>query len=64
MSRNADILRDSYKNGTVGAIIYTGFITNEKESKNLTTDKYTERLGEGIAQGILSYVDRYILNEK
>lgn len=64
MSRNADILRDSYKNGTVGAIVYTGFITNEKESKNLTTDKYTERLGEGIAQGILSYVDRYILNEK
>lgn len=64
MSRNIDILKDSYSNGAVGAVIYTGFITNEKESKNLTTDKYTEKLAEGIAQGILSYVDKTIHSEK
>lgn len=58
MTRNVDILKDAYKNGTTGAVIYTGFITNEKESKNLTSDKYTEKLGEGIAQGILSYIDK------
>lgn len=58
MGRNIDILKDSYKAGAVGAVIYTGFITNEKESKNLTTSSYTEKLGEGIAQGILSYVDK------
>lgn len=58
MTRNIDILKDAYKNGAVGAVIYTGFITNEKESKDLTNDKYTRKLGEGIAQGILSYVDK------
>ena len=63
MSRNTDILKDAYSNGAVGAVVYTGFITNEKEAKNLTTDKYTEKLGEGIAQGILSYVDK-IQDEK
>lgn len=64
MARNIDILKDSYANGAVGAVVYTGFITNEKESKNLTTDSYTEKLGEGIAQGILSYVDKTINSEK
>ena len=58
MSRNTDILKDSYKAGAVGAVVYTGFITNEKEGKKLTTSSYTEKLGEGIAQGILSYVDK------
>lgn len=58
MGRNIDILNDSYKAGAVGAVIYTGFITNEEESKKLTTPSYTEKLGEGIAQGILSYVDK------
>lgn len=57
MARNTDILIDAYKNGAVGAVVYTGFITNEKESKNLTNKEYTEKLAEGIAQGILSYVD-------
>lgn len=64
MSRDIDILKDSYANGAVGAVVYTGFITNEKESKNLTTDSYTEKLGEGIAQGILSYVDKTINSGK
>ena len=58
MARNTDILKDSYKHGAVGALVYTGFITNESESKKLTTDSYIEKLGEGIAQGILSYVDK------
>lgn len=58
MARNTDILKDSYKNGATGALIYTGFITNESEGKKLTTDSYVEKLGEGIAQGILSYIDK------
>lgn len=58
MSRNIDILKDSYKAGAVSAVIYTGFITSQKESKLLTTPSYTEKLGEGIAQGILSYIDK------
>ena len=64
MTRNTDILKDSYKVGAVGAVVYTGFITNEKESKLLTTPSYTERLGEGIAQGILSYVDKINSSKK
>lgn len=59
MTRNTDILKDSYNSvKAAGAVIYTGFITNEKESKNLTDSKYIEKLSEGIAQGILMYVDK------
>ena len=63
MVRNIDILKDSYTSGAIGAVIYTGFITNKKESANLTSDKYTNKLAEGIAQGILSYVDKKLLED-
>ncbi|SCH18759.1 N-acetylmuramoyl-L-alanine amidase LytC precursor [uncultured Clostridium sp.] len=49
-----DILDES----TVSAImIKCGFITNTEEVKNLTDDKYLDEFTEGIAQGILSYID-------
>lgn len=63
MARNIDILKDSYSSGTVGAVVYTGFITNKKESANLISDNYTTKLAEGIAQGILSYVDNKLLEQ-
>lgn len=58
MARNSDILKDAYDKGAVGALVYTGFITNKKESENLTNKEYLSKLGEGIAQGIMSYVDK------
>lgn len=64
MTRNTDILKDSYSAGAVGAVVYTGFITNEKESKKLTSPDYVEKIGEGIAQGILSYVDKINSSKK
>ncbi|WP_195250753.1 N-acetylmuramoyl-L-alanine amidase [Romboutsia sp. 1001713B170207_170306_H8] len=49
-----DILDES----TVSAImIKCGFITNTEDVKNLTDDKYLDEFTEGIAQGILSYID-------
>jgi N-acetylmuramoyl-L-alanine amidase len=63
MNRNIDILKDSLKEGAYGAVVYTGFITNEEESKKLTNNDYIDKLGEGIAQGILSFIDKKILND-
>ena len=38
-------------------IIKCGFITNPEEEKKLTDDKFINEFTEGIAQGILSYID-------
>lgn len=49
---------DILDKSTVSAImIKCGFITNPEEVKNLTDDKYLDEFAEGIAQGILSYID-------
>lgn len=49
---------DMVKGVTMPAIlIETGFLTNPDEERNLTNDKYQEKLAEGIVQGILSYLD-------
>ncbi|WP_122638471.1 N-acetylmuramoyl-L-alanine amidase [Romboutsia sp. Marseille-P6047] len=49
---------DILDKSTVSAImIKCGFITNTEEVKNLTGDKYLDEFTEGIAQGILSYID-------
>lgn len=39
------------------ASIEVGFITNKDEEKNLTTNSYQDKMADGIAQGILSYID-------
>lgn len=48
------VLRDSHM---PSILIECGFLTNSKEAKNLLTEEYQEGLTEGIAQGILSYLD-------
>lgn len=57
LARNMNILTDS---NVPGAVVNTGFITNKKEGSNLASEKYQLRLAEGISQGILSYIDRYL----
>lgn len=49
------VLRDS---NMPAILIECGFLTNSKEAKNLLTEEYQEVLTEGIAQGILSYLDK------
>ncbi len=39
------------------ALIECGFLTNPEEEKKLLSDSYQNKLAEGIAQGILSYLD-------
>lgn len=39
------------------ALIECGFLTNKEEEKKLLSDIYQNQLAEGIAQGILSYLD-------
>ncbi|MGL5506813.1 MAG: N-acetylmuramoyl-L-alanine amidase family protein [Paraclostridium sp.] len=54
IATNIDLL----KNTTMpSASIEVGFITNEEEEKKLKTNSYQEKMADGIAQGILSYVD-------
>ncbi len=39
-------------------LIEAGFITNPNEAKNLQDEKYQDQLAEGIAQGILAFLDK------
>lgn len=39
------------------ALVEVGFLTNEKDEKNLKSQSYQNKMAEGIAQGILSYID-------
>lgn len=55
LARNMSILKDSI---VPGAVVNTGFITNKKEGTNLASEKYQLRMAEGIAQGIISYIDK------
>lgn len=57
LARNMDIL---LKSDIPGAVVNTGFISNKEEGLNLSSDKYQLRMAEGISQGILSYIDRYL----
>lgn len=57
LARNMDIL---LKSDIPGAVVNTGFISNKEEGTNLASDKYQLRMAEGISQGILSYIDRYL----
>lgn len=57
LARNMDIL---LKSNVPGAVVNTGFISNKEEGTNLSTESYQLRMAEGIAQGILSYIDRYL----
>lgn len=38
-------------------LVECGFLTNDEEAKNLKDEEYQESLAEGIAQGILTYLD-------
>lgn len=57
LARNMEIL---LKSDIPGAVVNTGFISNKEEGLNLSSDKYQLRMAEGISQGILSYIDRYL----
>ena len=57
INANFDILN---KSNMPSIIIQTGFITTPSEEKNLTNEKYQDELANGIAQGILHYVDNYL----
>ena len=39
------------------ALVEVGFLTNKKDEKNLKSQSYQNKMAEGIAQGILSYID-------
>ncbi len=39
------------------ALVEVGFLTNEKDEKNLKNQIYQNKMADGIAQGILSYID-------
>lgn len=43
--------------GMPAVLIECGFLTNQEEEKKLSSDSYQNQLAEGIAQGILSYLD-------
>ncbi len=43
--------------GMPAALIECGFLTNPDEEKKLLSDNYQNQLAEGIAQGVLSYLD-------
>ena len=51
---NFQVLRES---SMPAILIECGFLTNAEESKKLIEPQYQENLTEGIAQGILSYLD-------
>ena len=40
-------------------LIEVGFITNSEERKNLTSDKYQNKVASGIVNAIISYKDKY-----
>lgn len=59
MPANYEVLRET----TMPAIlIETGFISNPEEEKKLSNSKYQDQMAEGIAQGVLSYLDK--INKK
>lgn len=51
---NLEILKNT---DMPSALVEVGFITNEKETKKLKTESYQSKMAEGIAQGILRYID-------
>jgi N-acetylmuramoyl-L-alanine amidase len=40
-------------------LVEVGFITNKKELGYLKTDKYQDKLAEGIVDGIITFIDQY-----
>lgn len=60
-TRNRGVLATNIellKNTTMpSASIEVGFITNQDEEKKLNSNSYQEKMADGIAQGILSYID-------
>lgn len=48
------VLRD---NEMPSIAVQCGFLSNEKEAKNLLDETYQGQLSEGIAQGVLGYID-------
>ena len=54
LATNIQLLKDT---AMASASIEVGFITNKDEEKKLTTNSYQEKMADGIAQGILSYID-------
>ncbi len=51
---NLQILKESEM---PSVLIEVGFITNKREAKNLNNNSYQDKMAEGIAQGILRYID-------
>jgi N-acetylmuramoyl-L-alanine amidase len=39
-------------------LVETGFLTNAKEEKVLVSDEYQEKLAQGIADGIIEYLEK------
>lgn len=54
IATNTELLKST---AMPAASIEVGFITNEDEEKKLTTNSYQDKMADGIAQGILSYID-------
>ncbi|MDR0880553.1 MAG: N-acetylmuramoyl-L-alanine amidase [Clostridioides sp.] len=51
---NFQVLRES---NVPSILVECGFITNKEDEKNLFDSKYVSQLSDGIAQGVLSYID-------
>lgn len=51
---NLQILKESEM---PSVLVEVGFITNEKEAEKLNDNSYQDKMAEGIAQGILRYID-------
>ena len=48
------VLRD---NKATAILVECGFITNDKEEQKLLDEQYQNQLSEGIAQGVLTFLD-------
>lgn len=57
LSRNMDIL---LKSDVPGAVVNTGFISNKDEGTKLSSEEYQLVIADGIAQGILLYIDKHL----
>lgn len=51
---NLEILRDT---DMISVLVEAGFISNNEEEKNLNDEGYQNQMAQGIAQGILRYID-------
>lgn len=51
---NLEVLRDT---SMTSALVEIGFISNKKEEEKLNSQSYQNKMAEGIAQGVLSYID-------